>query len=341
MRAVSAAQTTISPLNVDSAAADARENPDTHLTCVVDARSKFNTEGKSMPCLQSVARSLAVSVVICFAAFGQCQEASSPKLRPEEKVVPLYQYLEGMGVLFDCYFTIEQMPLKDDNWITIHDVKVGNEPSSIDKLVKQLSTQLKGVHVYRSKDNPAIIHFVDERLEKKKEYSLPKRVAFRFRGTPDQLVDKLCSQFQEFIFSQRQFLVGGWPPLGTDSSTEIHCSTAGASIRRILTDWIPLSQYERILWIADSRQIDGRLETDVQYLGPRGDGPVSLFTSKNDQEKRDVIDYLSGVPKVNGVISFKYGEVAYFNNFDSDKEEGARQSYLAGNHLHRRTPARG
>ncbi len=84
--------------------------------------------------------------------------------------------------------------------------------------------------------------------------------------------------------------------------------------------WIPLSQYERIIWIADSRVVKGGLETDVQYLGPHGDGPVSLFTSKEDQEKRDVIDYLSGVPKVNGVISFKYGELAYFNNPDPDKE---------------------
>jgi hypothetical protein len=272
-----------------------------------------------MPRLQSVTRLLVVLVVISFVGLGHCQEASSPKLRPGEEEVPLYDYLYRMGVEFDCYFTIEEMPLKFDNWIESHHMQVGSEPSSIENLVKDLSIQLKGVHVYRSRENPAVVHIVDERLEKEKDYSLSKCVAVKFRGSPEKLVVKLQQTSLDNIRPKMQVAFSGGVRF-TDQITEIHCSTRGALARRVLTDWLPLSQYSRILWISVTRRIDGKLDTDVDHLGQYGNGKIDLSPYKG-QEATDDLDYESGAPKVNGVISFDYGEIAYRNNPDPDKEK--------------------
>jgi hypothetical protein len=230
------------------------------------AGNKLNRKGESMSSLQLVKPAFAISIFFCFAVLGQCQEASSPKLRPSKEAVVLWEYLSRQGIQLDCYFTIEEMTLEDDNGITEHDVQVGKDPSSIEKMIEQLSAQLKGVHVYRSKENPAVVHIIDERLEKKKAYSLPKCVAIKFSGSPDELVEKLQQTSLENLHPKRggTFSGGIW---GNDISTEIHCSTRGASARRVLTDWLPLSHYSRILWIAETRRIDGKLDTDVNHNG--------------------------------------------------------------------------
>jgi hypothetical protein len=272
-----------------------------------------------MPSSQSVLPALAVSTFFCIASLSQCREPSSPKPRQGDEGVPLYEYLLRASLKLDCYFTIEQMPGEENNSIEGREVQAGSEPSSIEKMVEQLSAQLKGFHVYRSKENPVVVHIIDERLEKEKEYSLPKCVAVKFRGTPEKLVEKL----------QRMFLGDLRPKMGgafsgfiriTDIITEIHCSTRGASARRVLTDWLPLSQYNRILWIAKTRLINGKLDTEVDHLGQHGDWKIDLSPYKG-QESRDDVDYDSGAPLVNGVIPFDFGEIAYYNNPDPDKEK--------------------
>src|SRR5665213_169729 len=278
--------------------------------------------GRFMPSLKRIKVVVAVTVFICFAGFGQCQEASSPKLRRGEEAIPLWDYLYRQGVKLDCYFTIEEMTQEEggDDWITEHEVQAGNDPSSIEKMIEQLSAQLKGVHIYRSKENPAVVHFIDERLEKEKEYSLPKCVTIKFRGTPVELVEKLQRTSFENLHPKMGGVFSGGIG-GYDFTTKIYCSTGGASVRRVLTDWLPLSHYTRTLWIAETQRTDGKLETGVDHLGGQhGDGKVDLSPYEG-QETRDDIDYESGAPKFNGVIPFDYGQIAYYNNPDRDKEK--------------------
>ena len=270
-----------------------------------------------MPSLQLVKPAFAITIFFSFTVLGQCQEASGPKLRRGEETVPLWKYLYRQGIQLDCYFTIEVMNREFDDWITEHDVQVTNEPSSREKMIEQLSAQLKGVHVYRSKENPAIVHIIDERLEKEKEYSLPKCVAVKFRGTPDELVEKLHQTSFENLHPKRSGVFSSGARFG-DFTTETHCSTRGASARRVLTDWLPLSHYTRILWTSETRRIKGELDTGVNYGGQRDDSRVDLSPFK-EEETRDDIDYDSGAPLVNGVIAFDFGEIAYYNNPDKEK----------------------
>ena len=105
--------------------------------------------------------------IFLFRRFGQCQQASIPKLKQAEEAIPLHDfYLYTIGKKLDCYFTIEEMTLDADNWISEHEVQITTDPSTIEQLIKQLTAQLKGVHLYRSKENPAIVRFIDERVGK-------------------------------------------------------------------------------------------------------------------------------------------------------------------------------
>ena len=99
----------------------------------------------------------------------------------------------------------------------------------------------------------------------------------------------------------------------SDFSTKIHCSTPGASARRVLTDWLPLSHYDRILWVANTQRVDGELDTNVVYFGK--------FPSILDEKEMGNIDFGVVASKVNGVIPFDFGEIAYCNNPDPDKEK--------------------
>ena len=108
-----------------------------------------------------------------------------------EDPVTLVEYLRAAAVKLDCYFTIEEMHQDVDNWIEAHHVQAGSEPSSIEKMVEDLSSQLKGVHIYRSKENAAVVHIIDERLEKEKDYAVVKccccQIPRYARGSGDSL----------------------------------------------------------------------------------------------------------------------------------------------------------
>src|SRR5258708_15335356 len=99
--------------------------------------------------------------------------------------------------------------------------------------------------------------------------------------------------------------------------TQINCSASELSVRRILSDFVPLSQYERILWVSETKRKDGELETRVQYLGPAG-REVWLPDVAREPLEAEAVDYRTGVHKLNGVIPFDAGEIAFRNNPDPD-----------------------
>jgi hypothetical protein len=172
-----------------------------------------------------------------------------------------------------------------------------------------------------------------------KDYPLPKCVSIKFRGSLEGLVEKLDEKFDN-IYPKSSFDIGGLYR-GPDFYTKVHCSTPGAPVRRVLTDCPPLSHYNRFLWIAVTRPLSdynrilwadrikdpkGRSGTSIDYLGSTTDGKLELTPLPNEEVwreggQRDDVDYDSGAPKVNGVIPFDYGEIAYRNNPDPDKEK--------------------
>ena len=235
----------------------------------------------------------------------------------------LYEYLQVAGIKLDCYFTIEGTPREGESgWIAVCDAKWDMSVSSIDKLTAEVAAKVPGVKVFRSDDNPAVVHVMDKRLAGMADYVLAKKTSITFKGKAQALVDRLHEKCFEELETRTAFLGGGWPPARPPDSTPIVCSARQAAVRRILSDYLPLSQYGRILWLAESRSEDDKLRTTIQYLGGDSyDGPIRLCTAPSDGLAQPAIDFRTGTPMVNGVIPFDYGEIAYRNNPDPDKEE--------------------
>ncbi|HVS38570.1 MAG TPA: hypothetical protein VMS17_23645 [Gemmataceae bacterium] len=262
-----------------------------------------------------------------FLAVPAALRAQSDERIARERDAPLYRYLDRAGTKLDCYFTIEEMPRETDglsNWIEHYRVEWGEDPATIKDLLERLSGSVKGVRFQRSEDNPAVIHVIDARLEQAGKYALDRRIDLDYEGPLQPLVDLLQARYDKNLHSREVFVVGGWPGLIDDTTTKIKLTARHVSIRRILTDWLPLSKRGRILWLSESeRTAGGGWDTDIQYLGgsySEYEGPTCLPGPLVLREPVEGLDYRTAEPVINGVIPFTSGQVAYCNNPDPDKK---------------------
>jgi hypothetical protein len=208
----------------------------------------------------------------------------------------LYLVLDRMGRRLDCYFTIEELPSERDNvcnWISQHSLPGDGDAKSVPELVSWLSKHLKGVHVFRSDENPAVIHLMDARLVGAKSYPLAKTITLRYEGDLQGLRKAagkaIATDFSLFANGG----IGGWPPLITDfDNTKVRCVAKEQPVRRLFTDCIPLSRYERIIWLAGVElKKGGGYKVGVQYLGQM-EHPIphaGRFRGKVDFEAGEVI----------------------------------------------------
>jgi hypothetical protein len=258
----------------------------------------------------------------CFIGLGHGGIAANPQWEQKELEDTLADYLVHAAFKFDCYFTIENMTKEEGGaWIWAYDVKGMGDPSSIDELIERLSANVQGVRVYRSKKNPVIVHIIDDRLDKLKAYPMPECVAIECRGSLDGLLGKIVRKLPNInLHTGSVFGVGGGIVDMSDSKTKVHVSTSGSSVRRVLTDWLPLSHYNRILWTSVATRVDGGdLDYMVDYPGQIGDGKV--YVRPRRLKTGGEVDAQSGIPLVNGIIPFDYGETAYYQIPDLDEEK--------------------
>jgi hypothetical protein len=259
---------------------------------------------------------LVAALFVCF--FGQDGAVNAADCQAAHKEW-LFRYLERAGMELDCYFTIEEVGEHEGKGMNCLINKDDEPAASIDQLLTKLNGQLAGVHVYRSAENPAVIHLVDVQLEKEKEYTLTKHVSISYKGSMQGLVDKLHSSYFDGLKSQDAFLTAGLFS-ARDYQTQTVFSAHDLPVRRVLSDFVPLSRCWRFLWIADSRLDSGKVETKIYYEWRGEDQPLYIVRPKGEKKSGDV-DYESGAPLVNGVIPFDYGAIAYRNNPDPDKEK--------------------
>ena len=164
--------------------------------------------------------------ISCFVGLGQGGTAANPQSEQIGLEETLDEYLGRAAHKLDCYFTIENMSIGEEaaNWIWVCDVKGVGDPSSIDDLIEKLSAKVKGVRIYRSKKNPVVVHIIDDRLEKLKDYPMPESVAIEFQGSLDELLGKLPNKN---LHTGSVFGVGGGFVQISDDKTKVHVSTSG------------------------------------------------------------------------------------------------------------------
>ena len=118
--------------------------------------------------------------------------------------------------------------------------------------------------------NRRLIHIVDSRLSKLSKYSMDTIVSqLRFDGTTRELIEELARQGTRIGV---QTTIGIGDPLDSkgDWTTHLKFTADNEPVRELLSNFLPLDHYERVLWVATTELKEGAV-TLVKYKGERVD----------------------------------------------------------------------
>ena len=219
------------------------------------------------------ARFIYLSILIWFTSVPAYSDAPSPQetgeTKPSQKVehpkILLKQYLVEEGEKLGCYFTIED-DAKGDTPVQFSDINVLDQDSdTIDHLVDSLKQQVPNAIFERSIKNPKVIHIVASSLDQDKNYVMNQNLNFTYIGVLGMLPQRLDEHTDSHI-GPRPFFYEG--EASDDAITSVTIKAKNTSVRNILTDYVPLSNYHRIIWTSLTKHAAGKLDTWVQYDGP-------------------------------------------------------------------------
>lgn len=174
-----------------------------------------------------------------------------------------------LGNRFDCWFTIEYAgDRKTDNSLlrfSRTNLEVPNSVTSRDILAETLKRQLTFAHIKVSSFNPCVIHLIDAALDSDDRYQMAAKTTVTFSGVLGALPQSIGERVKG-ISSRKG---GSNLDFFDDTTTRVTIRAKQQPVRDILTNSIPLNNYTRILWAAESFERDGKLETWIQFYGPK------------------------------------------------------------------------
>jgi hypothetical protein len=215
-------------------------------------------------------RRLATGIVLAVLALAAPRLAQADDEHwgfPDEIELDRQQSFTLLGVKYDCYFTVEEFGKEASFPSRVQGMKVKglhNIASRAD-LVKALNEQLKDVEVYADPDLPAVIRLVTKGRDRLPNYELERKLSLSFSGT----IAELLGAVHKAGMGVQQ---AGFPVApgirGLDGITKVKLEAKDLPVRRLLTDYVPLSDYHRLIWSARSYPKDGTYQTYVEFRGP-------------------------------------------------------------------------
>jgi hypothetical protein len=236
----------------------------------------------------------------CIGGSGELTVAAEPS----GKEMSVGECLGVISAKVDCYFTLEYKPVNSYCWSLLSKTIRFNDKAPInasDEAVLLLRDSLREFTITTSPLTPNIIHIIDKRLTPQmlgREYVLDKTTPLIYSGVTQDLPSILGKRLH--VGLRRM----DWTPgdkFGIDEYTKISFTAKETSLRRMLTDHLPLSQLSRVLWLAETRAD----ETVVRYLGQIYRGPRPEFSYNHEP------------------FPFSYGERAFAANCHLFKKDSA------------------
>jgi hypothetical protein len=180
----------------------------------------------------------------------------------------LNEFITNSAAKVACSVTIEQFRPSDARWdvpgLIDREADVPRKPhlQSADDLAALLRRLLPECDIEVTLTQPPVIHVIDKRLRKYRDYCLDQRASVTFKGPLESLPNGVGKAFERRVRATpwTYGLVGDW-------STDVERSWKNHPVRRILTDPVPLDKYPPIIWEAETRDFDGWLVTTVRYSG--------------------------------------------------------------------------
>jgi hypothetical protein len=216
--------------------------------------------------------------------------------------LPLGLYLADVGKRLDCYFTIEQTGYPSRN---VMSKAVQPDPSvkSIADVVGFLGRALEDYEVFQSPGDPAVVHIVAAKTRAIKDYWLDRRMAISFDGVPERLLGKILTSTKGAEL-ETSGSIGD--RRGGDMITHVKVVAIDMTARSVLTEFLPLARYSRLLWVATTTPKDGTQVVSVWWCG-----------MVKPQEKPS-----------NKLVPFSEGEDAFYRNEKSPEAIAAAIDYI-------------
>ncbi len=179
----------------------------------------------------------------------------------------LLGYLYQTSNMLNCYFTLEKNVLREPDALGRDiDIAYTKRPATVIAFVKNLQSLQTTYIVAIDQRNPRIIHLIDGHLATEKNYVLSQRVNFVYSGKLNGIPDKLGQELSNRIQKKNEF-VNGAEIIVDDNLTEVAVNAKNVPVRNILTDCVPLRNYDRLLWTAETYRSEGTTKTRICYSG--------------------------------------------------------------------------
>jgi len=185
----------------------------------------------------------------------------------EQTSFPLLAHLYWLGQEHDAFFTIEESWIKDEamNSFVSHSIPLDSTQADLKDEMRRLGSIVPNFQFQIDAKNPHIVHIKDARLAAKEPYSLDQTVQnIEKVGTLPDLIAAIARRGVAVTFETVSVSPGGHLP---DFVTVVHVKAEKATVRSLLTDFLPLANYKRILWTATTERRPSAL-TVVDFYGP-------------------------------------------------------------------------
>jgi hypothetical protein len=176
-------------------------------------------------------------------------------------------YASTVGGDLDCHLTVERVtydPERPSPFYTTYNVDEA-PLKTVPELIAKLRKTLKGVVVVQDKNNPKIVHLIDNQLLDKPGYPITQKASIIFKGVLADLSAELGKSVQGLGSRTGGFNLDAFD----DHVTEVSVNVKDQPVRQILTEAVPLKNYNRVLWFAETSKKDGQWKTQVQFAGPK------------------------------------------------------------------------
>lgn len=176
-------------------------------------------------------------------------------------------YLASTGKSLGCHFTIEILvrELDDPKSSSRFFVDDDKEVKTVDEVIDKASKKTEGLIFVKNKNNPQIVHVIDDDLRKIPGYAIDQKMDLKYSGFLDEISKAIETKFPALgprrSGDLAKFLIA-------DPVTEIEIDAKDQVVRDILTDCVPLKGYSPLLWRAETERAEGKGKTIVQYYGP-------------------------------------------------------------------------
>lgn len=182
----------------------------------------------------------------------------------ETQAIPLLHLLAKMGKTYNCYFTVESAWTDSDsaNLMESYLVSLPQDKKDIRSSLELLQQKVPNFTFIINSSNKRIFHVIDARLLKQEGYGLSRILkSVDFSGPVRELPDFIGKQG---IPVGNVGMIDIRDARVQDFSTNLQVKGQNLQVRTLLSNYIPLGERGRIIWIARTKLGKGEISR-VQF----------------------------------------------------------------------------